>query len=257
MAIQTIQGVVAVVGVMAGLGVICTCWAEARLGAAINSRLHTAVAAAVSVSLDRGELTTRGILSVGPCPADASHSDLRGSGTVGERWDLGVAGASLAHAARHDLPSVFEILEDAARWVQSIGMETWPPGSFLTEGSKERGQLMRAFDERVLYVATVDAEPAGTLSLFDRDERFWPGAPRDALYVHKLAVRRRFGGRGLGVALIRWADDQARDRGKRFLRLDTSPVDPGILAYYRRLGFERRDDAWDGDLHVARLERPT
>jgi hypothetical protein len=34
-------------------------------------------------------------------------------------------------------------------------------------------------------------------------------------------------------------------------------VDPGILAYYERLGFERREDAWDEDLHVARLERPT
>jgi GNAT superfamily N-acetyltransferase len=172
------------------------------------------------------------------------------------RWDLDGVGATLAHASREDLPSVIDILEDAARWVQSIGMETWPPGSFATQGSKERGQLMQAFDERVLFLATVDAEPAGTLSLFDHDERFWPGAPRDALYVHKLAVLRRFGGRGLGAALIRWSNDRARERGKRFLRLDTSPVDPGILAYYHRLGFDRRDDAWDEDLHVARLERP-
>ena len=83
-----------------------------------------------------------------------------------ERWDLDGVGASLARATRPDIPFVIEILEDAARWVQSIGMETWPPGSFAAEDSKERGQLMQAFDQDVLYVATMDAEPAGTLSLF-------------------------------------------------------------------------------------------
>ena len=43
--------------------------------------------------------------------------------------------------------------------------------------------------------------------------------------------------------------------GKPYLRLDTDPDNPEILAYYERHGFQRVGDAVDGDLHVALLQR--
>jgi GNAT superfamily N-acetyltransferase len=172
-----------------------------------------------------------------------------------ERWDLAAGGAVLVRAGEDDLAAVVEVLEDAARWLVSIGDEAWPPGSFFTPGSKERGQVLDALESGNLYLARIGDTPAATVSLFEEDERFWPGASRTALYIHKFAVPRRFAGMGLGTAVLGWVEDEARARGKRDLRLDCDPDDPGILAYYGRHGFRRVGDASDADLHVALFER--
>jgi GNAT superfamily N-acetyltransferase len=172
-----------------------------------------------------------------------------------ERWDLGPGGAVLVRAGEELLPAVLAVLEDAALWLVSIGHEAWPVGSFSSPGTGERGQVEDALRSGELYLASIQEEPAATVSLFERDERFWPGAPSDALYVHKLAVRRRFAGIGLGAAVLAWVGEQAHARGKPHLRLDAAPDDPGILDYYEHLGFQIRGEAVSGDLHVALLER--
>jgi GNAT superfamily N-acetyltransferase len=105
-------------------------------------------------------------------------------------------------------------------------------------------------------VATLAGEPAGTVSLFDVDERFWLGAPRDALYVHKLAVRRSFAGHGLGAAIIRWSELRARADGKRFLRLDCPRDDPGVRRYYELAGFVHRGDLAVDSFQASLYERP-
>jgi hypothetical protein len=70
MAIQTIQGVVASLGVIEGFGVITTCWANAEAGTRISSRVDAAVAATVNDVLSRAEPTTRRILPADLCPTD-------------------------------------------------------------------------------------------------------------------------------------------------------------------------------------------
>jgi predicted N-acetyltransferase YhbS len=62
------------------------------------------------------------------------------------------------------------------------------------------------------------------------------------LYVHKLAVRRDHAGRGIGAALVEWASARAGASGRSFVRLDCLRNDPGIRAYYERLGFEHCGD---------------
>jgi ribosomal protein S18 acetylase RimI-like enzyme len=172
-----------------------------------------------------------------------------------EHWPLGPQGAVLVRTDEDGLPAVLDVLEDAAGWLASIGHEAWPVGSFAAAGTRERRQVVDALETGELYLVTIAGDPAATMSLFEQDERFWPGAPRNALYVHKLAVRRRFAGIGVGEAMLAWAERRARERRKPYLRLDTDPDNPGILAYYERHGFRRVGDAVDGDLHVALLER--
>ena len=107
-----------------------------------------------------------------------------------------------------------------------------------------------------LYVADVEGETAATFTLLWDDSTFCGERPPDAAYLHKLAVRRRFAGRGLGAALVEWADAHAAAAGRRFLRLDCQRDDPGIRAYYERLGFEHRGDVDHPRFAAALYERP-
>ncbi len=180
------------------------------------------------------------------------------------RWDLPVGGAWIRRAAPPDLDAAAAVLEDANRWLRSLGRTGWSEDSFTALDGRGRAQLVKALRVGGLYMArlSVDApgraEPAATVSLFDVDEVFWPGAPRDALYLHKLAVARRFAGLGLGRAIVEWAADRARDAGRPFLRLDCPRDNPRVRAYYEQAGFAHRGDLTAaGGFEAALYERPT
>src|SRR6266516_7501926 len=81
-----------------------------------------------------------------------------------------------------------------------------------------------------------------TLSLHDALPIYWGDRPPDAFYVHKLAVRRDRAGRGIGAAIVEWANAEAAEAGREFLRLDCLGDNAGIRGYYEELGFEHRGD---------------
>jgi ribosomal protein S18 acetylase RimI-like enzyme len=89
------------------------------------------------------------------------------------------------------------------------------------------------------------------------DPLVWRDVPEDAGYVHSLAIRRAYAGRGLGKTLLEWAERLAT-AGKRYLRLDCGAENLPLRAYYERLGFQHRGDLAEGDgfrasLHQRRL----
>jgi ribosomal protein S18 acetylase RimI-like enzyme len=169
-------------------------------------------------------------------------------------WELGLAGASIHRASPEDVPDAADVLEDAARWVASLGFPAWDEGTFTHPGGRGRGQLEDAVATGGLFVVRTGEEAVATVSLFDVDERFWPGAVQDALYVHKLAVRRAYAGRDIGGAVLRWAQARARSAGMRHLRLDCPRDDPGVRAYYERLGFVHRGDVTVGTFQASLYE---
>jgi GNAT superfamily N-acetyltransferase len=170
-------------------------------------------------------------------------------------WPLGIHGGLIRRADADDLAEAAAILEDAARFVASLGYPAWDEGTFVEPKGRGRAELLRALRSGGLYLATSSGEPAATVCLFDADERFWPGAPRDALYVHKLAVRRRFAGLGIGAAILRWADRQAHATDKPFVRLDCPRDDPGVRRYYERAGYEHRGDVTVNGFEASLYER--
>jgi GNAT superfamily N-acetyltransferase len=138
-------------------------------------------------------------------------------------------------ARAEDVETVAGLIDDATAWVGELGHEQWPlPYPRLdVSAAVERGEV---------YLAEVEGEAVGTVTILEDDPVYWGERPADAHYVHKLAVRRDHGGLGLGAAIVEWADVRAANAGRVFLRLDCLRDDPGIRAYYERLGFEHRGD---------------
>ena len=130
-----------------------------------------------------------------------------------------------------DTPTVHAILDEARSWLAERGIDQW----------------MRPFAEawirdRIvageLWIARLDGEPAGVVRLLRADQRFWGEHDRgDAVYVHTLAVRRDWRGRGVGQGVVRWAEGQAITGGRQFVRLDCGAANRGLRAYYEQLGF--------------------
>ena len=134
-----------------------------------------------------------------------------------------------------DVAAVAELLDEATTWVGERGYEQWPLPF-------PRDELAAAIERGEVYLAELDGDSVATVTLLWDDPMYWGERPADAAYVHKLAVSRACAGLRIGQAIVEWADKTAAAAGREFLRLDCLRDNPGIRAYYERLGFEHRGD---------------
>ncbi|MDB5436244.1 MAG: putative acetyltransferase [Phenylobacterium sp.] len=161
------------------------------------------------------------------------------------KFDLGFAEPGEAFA-------VAEVLQEAARWITTWRSQLWDPAlvgeSFVTP-IIARGQML---------TARTAGGIAGVMILLPEDPHFWPDRPPgEAVYLHKLAVRRAHAGTGVPAALIDHAAGLARAQDRRLLRLD---CDPPLAPFYEGLDFRRVDEIdvrhpEAGPMRVARMER--
>jgi GNAT superfamily N-acetyltransferase len=147
---------------------------------------------------------------------------------------------NVRRAQHEDAVTVAGLLDEASAWVDDLGFSQWPLPF-------PRDQIAAAIERGEIYVVEAeDGDAVGTVSM-QLDDPYWGDRPPDALYVHKLVVRRDQAGRGIGAAIVEWANAEAAEAGREFLRLDCLGDNPGIRTYYEDLGFQHCGDiAVDG-----------
>jgi GNAT superfamily N-acetyltransferase len=147
---------------------------------------------------------------------------------------------------------VSEILTEATLWLRSCGMTLWRPEQLTpqqTEPDVRSGHFFLAFSG--------DAA-VGTMRLTPADPRFWPDAlPGEALYLHRLAVRRAAAGGHVSSALMRQAVAHAVAEGAAFLRLDCDRERPRLRQVYERFGFWFHSERDMGSIMVVRYQLAT
>jgi GNAT superfamily N-acetyltransferase len=144
-----------------------------------------------------------------------------------------------------------EILHEASVWTSSFGAPIWPFGGF----TREEQERLAAAGEQI--GGFEGAEMVACMRLQRSDPVFWPDdPPGEALYLHKLAVRRAASGRGWTARLVAWAVEECRRAGARALRLDTLANDK-LPRHYEALGFRFVDETAErvGGVPIVRMQR--
>jgi len=125
-----------------------------------------------------------------------------------------------------------DILREASRWTSTFGQPIWLAESFTVEEQRNHaaaGEQVGGFE---------DSKMAACMRLQRKDRVFWPDdPPGEALYVHKLAVRRASSGKGWTARMIDWAKRECRKENAPALRLDTA-ANTKLPQFYERLGFQ-------------------
>jgi GNAT superfamily N-acetyltransferase len=157
---------------------------------------------------------------------------------------------NVRRAHQEDATTIAGLLDEATEWVVELGFSQWPLPF-------PRDQLAAAIERGEVYVVeSEDGEAVATVSMLADDPMYWGDRPPDAFYVHKLAVRRDRAGRGIGAAIVEWANAEAAEAGREFLRLDCLGANPRIRDYYEDLGFEHRGDLVLDGRNMSLYERP-
>lgn len=169
--------------------------------------------------------------------------------TTGKQIEFPLEGFTITRATSDEVDTAVAVEDSATSWLRSRGIEPGYPPRPLRDIIAER--VARG----EVYLAKRNGAPAGKIILLDDDDGVWHDEPGDALYVHGFMVHREFGGQGVGLAMLRWAEAVAARRGKPLLRLDCDGENPALCAYYERAGFTRRGDKQLPNRLAARFER--
>ncbi len=155
----------------------------------------------------------------------------------------------IEQAKPEEAATVAAVLNEAARWIAGEGRPLWSAADIAPE------RIRRDTDAGSYFVARSDGEPAGVVRLDLEDPGFWPEMETGtSLYVHKLAVRRAFAGRGVPTLLLDFARERAREMGRPFLRLDCVADRAPLRALYERFGFSLHSVIHKGERAFARFE---
>ena len=130
---------------------------------------------------------------------------------------------TVRQAQAADTALVQNMLEEAAMWVDALGVIMWE------EGELAPGRVDSEIADGLFFIAEVSGDPAGVVKFQLEDRLFWPDLIEDeSAFIHRLVVRRRFKGLGVSTALMQWAVSRARAVGKRHLRLDCDASRPKL-----------------------------
>jgi GNAT superfamily N-acetyltransferase len=157
----------------------------------------------------------------------------------------------IARGSPDDVPEADVLIRATAAWLIGKGEPLWGPNEISLD------ELIGVAGSGELVVGRAGGELASCMYLHDEDRLFWPQVPPgEAFYIHRLAVARRFAGRGYAHAMLEWAAGEARAKGRPYLRLDCEPR-AKLLALYAGAGYRRVDSApiQVGEHFVVRHEK--
>jgi GNAT superfamily N-acetyltransferase len=135
--------------------------------------------------------------------------------------------------SQSDWEAVQGILAQVVAWLNARAEPLWDANQISAEVLHER----HARGE--LFLAESANEIVGTvfLQLYDRD--CWPEIEvADSVFIHKLAVSRKFAGMGNGQKIIGLVMEYAGTLGKNWLRLDCDAGRMQLRQFYEACGFE-------------------
>jgi len=152
-------------------------------------------------------------------------------------------------ATSQDTATIADILTEAAHWLEQSGMRMW------RDDELQPGRIAADVEAGLFHLAESDGEAAGVVKFQLEDPLFWPDVPPgESAFVHRLAVRRGFAGRGISSVLLSWAVREARSHGRQYLRLDCEASRAKLRAVYERFGFHHHSDRQVGPYFVSRYE---
>jgi GNAT superfamily N-acetyltransferase len=145
---------------------------------------------------------------------------------------------------------VSSVLVEAAMWLEQRGAPLWRPADIGPDAIRDD------VDAGSYVLARLGGQVVGVMRLTPLDVRFWPeAAPGEALYVHRLAVRRAHAGGTASLALLDFACSEARALRCAHVRLDCESTRAPLRAFYERQGFSFHSEADVPPYRVARYQK--
>ncbi len=144
----------------------------------------------------------------------------------------------LKQARIEDFELIFEILHENAKWLKKRAIVQWP----LDWLDSKRDEIKDSVEQGCFYTVECDSENynevAAIVELKSGPEDIWEGDDCEALYIHKLAIRRKYESQGLGLQVLGLIKERAIKSNMKYLRLDCVAHNLALRQYYEGNDFK-------------------
>ena len=131
------------------------------------------------------------------------------------------------------IDEAIEIMREVAIWGRNKGFRIWKD-EWLT---KEELITIDAQPEN-FYIGKIDGIAVCAFILQWRDSEYWADTTKEAAYLHKLCVKREFAGKNMTRFIIEAISQLCKNRGIKYIRLDTALDEEAVKKIYLKLGFK-------------------
>ena len=145
---------------------------------------------------------------------------------------------------------VYDILHENALWLNRKNIIQWPL-DWLETKQKE---IQESIKFGMYYAVDINNEIAAIVELKSSPEEIWGNDRKLALYIHKLAIRRKFSNEKLGRTIINLIESRAVQDGVKYLRLDCVAHNDKLRQYYEASGFILKSEIDSGEILLALYE---
>lgn len=134
------------------------------------------------------------------------------------------------HCELSDTGSILALYAAARALQTERGMVVWP----VFDASLVEGEIREHRQWKIIEEGTLACNWAVTFE----DRAIWGERDRDdAVYIHRFCTHPLFRGRRHVDGMVAWAKEYARQRGRRYVRLDTLGNNTGLIKHYTSAGF--------------------
>ena len=138
----------------------------------------------------------------------------------------------IVQAQPNQFEEVSEILHEVAIWLENKGHKMWEANELAPKDVENQVK------NGMFWLAKIDNEIAGCIRFQTEDLEYWDDVPHtDSAFVHRVAVKRKFAGKGVAIAMLDWAKLNAKSLNKDYLRLDCDQREK-LIEFYESQGFK-------------------
>ncbi len=157
---------------------------------------------------------------------------------------------NLRQASTSEFDIVYDILHENALWLLSKSIFQWP----LDWLESIRSEIKASIDSGLFYVAEIDNKLAAVVEIRSAPEKIWQSNEAEALYIHKLAISRKYADSGLGRNILTLVKSQAIQQNIDYLRLDCVAHNNKLREYYESCEFKLKGIVEAGEVNLALYE---
>ena len=149
-----------------------------------------------------------------------------------------------------EFETVYDILHENARWLSVKNIIQWP----LDWLQSKRQEIQGSIEFGAYHAIDIDDEIAAVVEIKSAPEEIWANDNIPALYIHKLAIRRKYSDKKLGREIINLIEMRAAQQGIKYLRLACVAHNDKLRKYYESCGFIFKSEVNSGEIVLALYE---
>jgi GNAT superfamily N-acetyltransferase len=136
----------------------------------------------------------------------------------------------IENTSEADLEFIYRMFEEAMLFHKRNNYPVWK--------GYDKSILQREIKEKLQYKILIGDKISLVFSAIYSDKYLWHEKEKDdAIYLHRIVVNPEFRGLKLFTHVFHWAINDAKKRGRKYLRLDTWGDNPKMINYYQMFGF--------------------